>query len=378
MPSRTIRTWLPSLPTPGKNSLCAVNGKLFQWPIHRYLPGLTYFFKNIDIYDKEIGAGYVPKDADDLKKILQQLNRPQENRWAIGNVATAPFNFGLGGFAALFGAPYMWGKDAAGRLVRDRETEPYKAAVGYVRDLWAAGLMWANAPTAQLSRPDFAAGHFALSVEGFGNSWNDLWRQCLQQNPPNHFDIIQPFAAHAGDKPIGYLSGGWVSTNVMKKASPERIKQVLNVVDWLAAPFGSQEDLLLSYGVEGTDYTLDANGDPKTTAEGVARAGYVPWRYIAQHPYVQYQADLPGYAKRSFEVEQQLVASGIGDVTSGFYSKTLYSAQGNGADQTFLDGMNDLIMGRRPFSDYDQLVKDWRSAAGDQIRDEFTQAMQGA
>jgi putative aldouronate transport system substrate-binding protein len=104
----------------------------------------------------------------------------------------------------------------------------------------------------------------------------------------------------------------------------------------------------------------------------------VPWRYIAQHPYVQYQADLPGYAKRSFEVEQMLLPEGIQDATSGYYSKTQYSAQGTSADQTFLDGLNDIITSRRPMTDYDQLVKEWRNAAGEQIRTEFTQAMQAA
>ena len=89
-------------------------------------------------------------------------------------MAAPPFNFGLGGFASMFGAPDIWGKDANGKLVRDRETEQYKAAVRYVRNLWSEGLIWANAPTAMASRPDFAAGHFVLSVEGFGNSWNDF------------------------------------------------------------------------------------------------------------------------------------------------------------------------------------------------------------
>src|SRR4029453_16851067 len=100
----------------------------------------SYFFKNSKLYDTSIGANYVPKDAEDLKKVMQQLNRPQENVWAVGNISLAPFLFGLAGYASLFGAPNMWGMDASGKLVRDRETEPYKAAVGYVRDLWASGL----------------------------------------------------------------------------------------------------------------------------------------------------------------------------------------------------------------------------------------------
>jgi len=103
----------------------------------------------------------------------------------------------------MFGAPNVWAKDSSGKLVRSIEAEEYKAAVGYVRDLWSAGLIWPDAQSGQPSRSHFAAGRFALSVEGFGNSWNDFWRQGLQQNPPAHFDIIKPFSATAVAQPIG-------------------------------------------------------------------------------------------------------------------------------------------------------------------------------
>src|SRR5919199_801403 len=58
--------------------------RLYGVPIHRYLPAF-WFFRNTDVWDAEIGANVVPRDAEDFKKILQQLNRPQENRYAIGN-----------------------------------------------------------------------------------------------------------------------------------------------------------------------------------------------------------------------------------------------------------------------------------------------------
>ena len=61
-------------------------------------------FKNIDMYDKEIGENYVPKDADDFKRVLQTLSRPQENRWGIGKAGTAGTLFGLGTYAEMFGA----------------------------------------------------------------------------------------------------------------------------------------------------------------------------------------------------------------------------------------------------------------------------------
>src|SRR5205085_4494058 len=133
---------------------------------------------------------------------------------------------------------------------------------------------------------------------------NDFWRQGLQQNPAQHFDLIPPFPARAADKPIGYISGGYISINVLKKASNDRIKELLKIADFLAAPFGSQEATLLSYGIEGDDYALDSSGDPKLSPQGIARAGYVPWRYISDHPYVQVQPDLPRYSQRVLDADR--------------------------------------------------------------------------
>ena len=39
------------------------------------------------------------------------------------------------------------------------------------------------------------------------------------------------------------------------------------------------------------------------------------------------------------------------------------------------DGITDLVLGRRPLSDYDQLVKDWQTNGGEQIRKEFMDAL---
>src|SRR5947209_8672993 len=41
------------------NSLCAIDGKLYQWPIHRYLPLLGNYVVS-DVYDPKFGKGYVP------------------------------------------------------------------------------------------------------------------------------------------------------------------------------------------------------------------------------------------------------------------------------------------------------------------------------
>lgn len=39
------------------------------------------------------------------------------------------------------------------------------------------------------------------------------------------------------------------------------------------------------------------------------------------------------------------------------------------------DNISALLLGRRPMSDYDQIVAEWRSNGGDQIRKEFMAAL---
>ena len=277
----------------------------------------------------------------------------------------------------IFGAPHNWKLDGS-KLIKDYETEEYKAAVGFVRDLNTAGLFHPNSLTYNITsaRQDFAASRFVVHVEGYA-PWNDFWRQGRGQNPPANFGMLYPFAAYDGGKPQYNLYQGYIAANALKKASPERIKELLRIMNWLAAPFGSQEDMLLSYGIKDVHYTLDDKGNPKPTQVGNAEAGFVPWRYISQRPQVIYMADIPGYVEAAVEAEKRLVPIGITDPTLGHYSTT-QSSKGAQVQLAMLDGVRDIVAGRRPFSDYDQIVKDWASAGGEQIRQEYLRAISGA
>jgi putative aldouronate transport system substrate-binding protein len=352
------------------------DNRLYGIPIQRYLPTF-WFFRNTDIWDAEIGADVVPKDAADFKKILQQLNRPQESRWAIGNYAggpNGPTMYGIQGFLQLFGVPNRWTLDASGKLLRDRESDQYKAALSFMKDLMGAGLYPPDIQTAGTSRDGFLAGRFVVSTEAFGNGWNDFWRRGLQQNPKRHYSIIKPFA-DTNLKSQHYLGGGTVAYNLVKKGSADRVRETLRILNYLAAPFGTEEDLLLTYGLRDQDYSVDGNGNPIPSQQGLLNAGYVPWQYLAHRPYAWYQSDLPGYAQAAFDVEQILVGVGVTDPTVGLHSAT-QSKAGVAAEQTFFDGVADVLFDRRPLSDYDQLVKDWRTSVGNTIRQEYLSEIQ--
>jgi putative aldouronate transport system substrate-binding protein len=374
---------LAAIPTYAwSNSACVIDGALYSWPIHRYLPGLSYFFKNTDMWTEKLGADTNPKSADDLKRMVSQLNDPGNSVWGMGAVVNgigSP-NMGITGYASLFGAPNIWGLDSSGKVIRDRETDQFKAAVGFVRDLWAGGLIWSDAPSSNDARGNFVGKKFATCVEGFGNSWNDFWLRGLNQNPPTHFDMILPFGADANTKVQSYITGGYISTNVMKKASADRVKEILRIMDYLAKPFGTQEDLLITYGLAPADYTIGSDGNPNLTSDGKTRSQYVPWQYMSDRPYATYYAGIPGYAKHVNEVEKVLVDPkiAVADVTLGYYSPTQASSAGKQAEQTFTDGLNNIILGRNPLSDFDQLVKDWQNGVGSKIKAEFNDAIAAA
>src|SRR5262252_5755545 len=364
---------LAAIPTfAWKNSGCAYNGKLYMWPVERYRP-LNMLFRNTGIWDTELGANYTPTNADDFKRALQQLNRPNENRYAVEGVN---IQYNLQVFPAMFGAPNGWALDSQGKLTKDIEAPQYKEAVGYVRDLIASGLYHpdfvqnlANA-TSTGATQTFAGGHAAVIVYTFGVNWSTLWNTAHAAQPPVDFLPLGLFPAHDGGKLGHFLGPGFIATNGMKQASPERIKELLRIVDWLAAPFGSAEDLLLTYGLKDVEYTLDSNGHPVQMQGKAADTQAVPWQYVVQHPQVMFFPNYPDYARLEADAEKMLIPVGIEDPTWGLFAPSMGSV-GPTVGQLVLDTLTDILVGRRELSEYDQMVKDWQSKGGNQMRGEL-------
>ncbi|GAC1318287.1 MAG: extracellular solute-binding protein [Chloroflexota bacterium] len=367
--------YLAAIPTfAWKNSGSAFSGHLYMLPLQRYVAGRT-FFKNSTFYDSEIGKDYVPKDAADLKRVFQTLHRPQEDRYATASYqGQAMF---IETYSAMFGAPNNWALDADGKLVKNYETAEFKQAVDYVRDLWASGLFHPktlNYADINAARLDLVAGKFALYVEGFGQPWQDFWRRGLRNSPPYNFLPLAPFPAVAGGKAQHFLGPGFIATNALKKASPERIKELLRIMDFLASPFGTQEDLLLQYGLRDVHYTLDGAGKLALNDRSNVDANYVNWKYVMQHPQVMYVPDIPGFAQAEYDAEHFLISAGVADPTLGLFSPML-GQKGATINRTVVDGLTDIIAGRRPMTDFDALIRDWRTNGGEAIRKELMDAL---
>jgi putative aldouronate transport system substrate-binding protein len=280
-------------------------------------------------------------------------------------------------FAAMFGAPNVWQLNSDGTLQRDIETPQYREAVAFVRELVASGVYHPDSMTyADLNgnRAAFLAGKIVINEETFGVAWQDIWVRGPRLNPPVNPQAMAPFPAQEGGQAQHYFGRGYLATTALKKAPPDRIKELLSIMNWLAAPFGSAEDLLLTSGVPQVDYTIDGNGNPISTDSGNADANLVPWKYIVQHPQVAYAAGLPDYGKAATDFERIAIPLGVGDPTLGFSSSTSDS-KGASLTQAINDGLLGILSGRQPLSDYDDMVKTWQANGGQQIRAELQQAI---
>jgi len=335
-------------------------------------------------WDAEIGAGVRPKTADELKKMLQTLTNPQQNKWALGSGSTDPYGTINGWFARMFGAPNGWGMQN-GRLINFRESEGFKQSVAYLRELNQLGVFHPKAATydAVAAKGDHLVGQFAMISGVFYGNHVDMWNRGAAANPKVKFTILDP-NSHDGGKVTNWLSpyiwprsaigpGIWA----FKKASNERIQELLRVWNWICGPFGSQERLLWEYGVEGPDWTRGPDGNIVQTQRGAADSTFVPMRFGPHSPDVLYNPATPDYGPEMQKLEQTIVPTGIMDATVGVYSPT-DGAKGAPLGATFSSAMTDIVAGRRPLTDLDQVIKDWQTAGGDQMRAEYEQGLAAA
>jgi putative aldouronate transport system substrate-binding protein len=272
----------------------------------------------------------------------------------------------------MFGAPNIWAlDDKTGTLTAAIETEQFKAAVGYARDLWSAKVYHQNALQYNLvsARNDFAARRFAFRFDGFQAASFLFWDNAPTLDPPAKPRILAPFPATDGGKPTFWAKNGILGYSVIKQAPPERIKELLRILNYLAAPFGSQEHLLMNYGQKDVHWTPDAKGNPILNARGKVDA-LVPFKYITQGPVALYYTRDSEYATVMQEAEKAIYPFLSINPTDGYYSPTKdnkYAVLWRDVG----DKINEIVVGRQPLSYWDQVVREFMDGGGGQMKTEF-------
>jgi putative aldouronate transport system substrate-binding protein len=342
---------------------CVFNGKVYALPRVVNAVGSTLLVQQNAL--DEVGVKEF-KNKDDFANAVKLMTR--NNVYGIGGIQANTMQWIL----QMFRAPNLW-RQSGGKFTRDWETAEYGEAVALLRSFWDAGFVHPDTPTytQQQGAQPFYAGKFAMYPTNFF-AFGIAWDRLLGINKNFRLNALLPVGFDGG-KGVQFQDWGGNQITVLKKASSDRVKQVLGVLNYLASPFGSQEYLNLWYGQPGIDFNFDEKGNPVYTKTGQNNVQYIAWQTIVSPPPVLFDGLDPGFVKVAHPIETGAHELAITDPTVGLYSPT-NATRGASLSQAMTDGVNQILFGRTPISSLDQLVKDWRANGGDQIRSEYEAA----
>ncbi|MDQ1006399.1 ABC-type glycerol-3-phosphate transport system substrate-binding protein [Streptomyces sp. V4I23] len=348
-------------------------GKLYGIPISRMGTGGAGFYRH-DLF-AQAGVTSLDEitDLDRFVEVCKELTRPRKDQYAIMAGVTNLL-------AMSAGAPYAWRMDAkTGRFTADLETEEYRLAVETARGLFAAGCFYpgtigmSGAQKAQYTDM-FKNGKAAYVYDGMPSYLTPSTGYLAAMAAVDKtFDVrpVIPF----GDRAVAWMDNVALSVTFVRKAPDARVEQLLALADFAAAPFGSEEYTLIQYGVEGTDFTRDAKGNPVLTEQG-AQDVTVPWKMLASAVPSVFSADSEDGVRYVHAAYAKLVPMMEKNPVLEVSSPT-WDSKGYGSLYTLKqDGLKDIIAGRRPMSAYDALVKDYLAKGAEQARGELAEAVQ--
>ncbi|MFJ4407100.1 ABC transporter substrate-binding protein [Streptomyces sp. NPDC088910] len=320
--------------------------------------GTTYHRADI-LQSKGINPDEISSAAD-LLALGKELTNAKGGVWAFDDLWTylSPF----------WGVPNKWTvKD--GKLVHKYEGQELLEALDWHYKLAKSGYMHPDALAGNTNdgKNRFYAGKVVVTGDGTG-AWNLADAQAgTAADPRYRRGAFKVFAADGTSKPGIFLGN---STSLMSylniKLSKDRIKELLAVANYLAAPFGSAEYTMVNYGAEGIHYTMD-NGTPTFTDEGKKDVQQQTYPFLATCSAVISNPGAPQVTKDYAAWQAAAAATAYKPV---FWNMNITVPQRFAtadAGQAVEDTIKDCYHGKKKVSDVQAAISSWKSSGGTRL-----------
>lgn len=342
-------------------------GRLSAVPFPTDGPFPWGLFYRKDLSDKAGVAA--PKTIDELYQFGKKMTNTDKGVWAFGNV----FNMVQMSFKCAH-PQGGWRKKPGGGLEHKYETKEYRQALEFTARLYKDGLVHPDiiATNGADQKTLFNAGKMIMTQDGMG-VWRGTQSEQAKVTPGFNIQPVPIFSAVGGD-PIAWTEEKPVFYTFIKKGLGKgRVEELLRVLDWCACPFGTVEYQLREYGVEGKHFTRAPDHSPIPTdlhhkevaGQCSSLGGRVP-SVVGTADVPNYVKDLLDYTRTTFKYRAEDPFLGLKLEYPANFSKTIITTE---------DKLNDVVRGRRPIGDLDQIVKEWRSTGGDEGRAFFEKAL---
>jgi putative aldouronate transport system substrate-binding protein len=354
----------------------AFNGTIYGIPRETFRIGYVLCTR-LDWIDK-LGLA-VPQNAQEFHELMVAFSKGDPD----GNGSADTYGLGSQGgdlgrpfFERMFRVPYGWRLNDDGTLTSAIETDEFVQAVEAMRNLWAAGGYHPDAPAmgSAQSKDALIGGRIGAFMDGPGGlpGSGGLRGRAAEVNPEANIGAIVPPGHDGGPGATGLDIGFWGMVSIPAAVGDEaRVQELLRILNYYAAPFGSEESVFLGNGLEGIHHTVQPDGTRVATDQGQREIQNLT--YLATAPTVFYY-DRPGDAVFMQDMIKAHMAVGIENPTLTLYSPTSVE-RGAELGQLLEDTVNSVVTGREPLSALDEMENEWRNRGGDQIRQEYQDAL---
>ena len=314
----------------------------------------------------------VPKTLDELLAAGKQVNDPAKKVWAFSDI-----------FAMLQMYHKVPGSKQGWRLKADKtpefkyETPEFRQALEVMAKIYKDGLVHPDIiATRGADAPQLFAknGAIVFHQAGFG-FWGGAQAEHQKVNPKLNIQPVPIFSATDGDplvwgddEPISY-------TFIKRGVGKERVEELLRIINWCSAPIGTQEALLRDYGVEGKHHTMTPSGPVKTDLafKEIANQYYF---ISGRNPTVGPSPETPNLVHDALAYSNEMVKFLEKDPWDGL--KLEMPAKYKASQVPTEDKFTDVLRGRRPLSDVDGIVAEWKADGGEEARALLAKALSDA
>jgi putative aldouronate transport system substrate-binding protein len=348
------------------------NGRIYQ------IPSIVWNISNVitmrtDLLE-QTSVGTAPTNADELFTALKEVSD-------LGHGASGQKVYGINKYEFpmwrwIFKTGPDWQFDASGKLVHVSETENYRTMLTWLANAWKEGIF----------DPAAMSTNEADIVSGTGLKYDPVWGTFSAPEfdtregdiPGSKWDWLD-IPGFDGSAPIitrnvPYGKSTCISAEAAK--DEDRLHEILNVLDYLSAPFGSEELFFIVNGIEGHNFDYDGDGNPVINEDTRNELGV---NYVGvgsgDNSYRAHVSTVDR-AERFTTVLENMAQNSISRDLEGFETESMtFVTKGAQLKMQWEDYERGVISGRESVDDIDSFISNYMSQGGEQIRTEYTEVL---
>jgi putative aldouronate transport system substrate-binding protein len=326
----------------------------------RPLGDVVPFYRQ-DIFDAN---GWTPPtNAEELMDLCREITSPRNRVWACEDLKWLAFKM----YGVLPGTkPLDWMRGDNGRLVNRVETDEFLEALEWTRGLYQAGVVHPDAVAATGDTGvRVTSGESLMTVTGEG-WWYGTVAEQRATNPDFRLNAFDFFAPDGGEPHLWGRNGASIFGFINRDLPEDRIREALEIANYCAAPYGTVEQRLQVYGIEGTHYTLE-DGLPVRTEQGNVEVVPATYTFICSPETFVAHPDLPVVVENLTAWQRRNIAFVHDPLFVG--RQVQEPARLANLADAFEDLEDDVVRGRQSIGDMRNAVAEWRRNGGDELRD---------